>query len=235
MSSPAVIPVEYFSDLLCVWAYAAEIRLDELRRQFGARVELRYHFIPLFGCTDCRAHGDWKDQGGLRGFGAKVRETAQQFPHVSVHPEIWTRNVPSSSGTAHHLLKAVQLLQRDGLIDAAPQTHLNGKTVFEAVTWDLRLAFFHDLENIAERSVQLAIAERHHLPIAPLLSYLDSGAAMALLCQDTDLRDKYKISGSPSLVLNEGRQVLYGNVGYQLIAANVEELLDQPRNSPSWC
>lgn len=235
MTSPAVIPLEYFSDVLCVWAYAAQIRLDELRHQFGARVELRYHFMPLFGCIDCRVRGDWKDQGGLPGFAAKVRNTAQQFPHVSVHPEIWTRNAPPSSGTAHHLLKAVQLLQRDGLIDAAPQPHLEGRTIFEAVAWDLRVAFFRDLENIADRAVQLAIAERHGLPVGPLLSYLDSGAAMALLCQDTELRDKYKISGSPSFVLNEGRQILYGNVGYQLIAANVEELLDGQPHNPSWC
>lgn len=235
MTSPAAIPIEYFSDVLCVWAYAAQIRLDELRRQFGPRVELRYHFIPLFGCIDCRIHGDWKKQGGLAGFAAKVRETAQQFPHISVHPEIWTRNVPPSSGTAHHFLKAVQLLQRDGLIDSAPQQRLEGKTVFEAVTWDLRSAFFRDLENIADRAVQLAIAERHGLPVAPLLSYLDSGAAMARLCQDMELRDKYKIAGSPSIVLNEGRQILYGNVGYQLIAANVEELLDGPGDHPSWC
>lgn len=235
MTPPVVIAIEYFSDVLCVWAYAAQIRLDELRRRFGARVELRYHFIPLFGCIDCRVNGDWKDQGGLPGFAAKVRETAQQFQHIHVHAEIWTRNMPASSGTAHHFLKAVQLLQRDGLLDAAPQPRLAGKTVFEAVVWDFRLAFFRDLENIADRAVQLAIAERHGLPIGPLLAYLDSGAAMALLCQDSELRDKYKISGSPSLVLNEGRQILYGNVGYQLIAANVEELLDAPRNHPSWC
>ncbi|MEO6353828.1 MAG: DsbA family protein [Oxalobacteraceae bacterium] len=235
MSTSPPIRVEYFSDLLCVWAYAAEIRLDELRHNFGSSIDLQYHFIPLFGCTACRAAGDWKDKGGLPGFGAKVIEIAQQFPHLTVHPDIWIRNVPPSSGSCHHLLKSVQLLQINGLIDGSPQANLGGKTLFEAVTWDLRLAFFRDLENVADRKIQLAIAERHCLPIGPLVAYMDNGEAMALLCQDTDLRDKYKLSGSPSYVLNEGRQVLFGNIGYKVIAANVEELLHSPHEQASWC
>lgn len=30
--------VSYFSDVLCVWACVAQIRLDELRRQFGDQI-----------------------------------------------------------------------------------------------------------------------------------------------------------------------------------------------------
>ena len=32
------LTVSYFSDVLCAWAYAAQIKLDELRRQFGDQV-----------------------------------------------------------------------------------------------------------------------------------------------------------------------------------------------------
>jgi predicted DsbA family dithiol-disulfide isomerase len=152
-----------------------------------------------------------------------------------VHPEIWTRNIPPTSASAHLFLKSVQLLQRKGLIDAAPQDRLQGRSVFEAVVWALRKAFFRDLENIAERAVHLAIAERHALPIAALVRLLDDGQAMALLCKDLQLQDKYKVSGSPTYVLNEGRQMLYGNVGYKVIAANVEELVHQPGEQASWC
>ena len=45
-----------------------------------------------------------------------------------------------------------------------------------------------------------------------------------------------RIEGSPSLVLNQGRQKLYGNVGFRIIEANILELLRQPRaDDASWC
>ena len=40
---------------------------------------------------------------------------------------------------------------------------------------------------------------------------------------------------SPSLVMNEGRQHLNGNVGYRVIEANVHELLRKPVDEMSWC
>jgi predicted DsbA family dithiol-disulfide isomerase len=48
--------------------------------------------------------------------------------------------------------------------------------------------------------------------------------------------DKMKIEGSPSFVLSEGRQKLYGNVGFRIIEANIEELLRGPHaDEASWC
>ncbi len=45
------------------------------------------------------------------------------------------------------------------------------------------------------------------------------------------------VQGSPTYVFNEGRQMLYGNVGYRIIEANVRELLSAPAaaGEPSWC
>ena len=43
------LTVTYFSDVLCVWAYAAQIKLDELRRQFDNQIRVEYHFPRLFG------------------------------------------------------------------------------------------------------------------------------------------------------------------------------------------
>lgn len=235
MPTPPPIRIDYFSDLLCVWAYAAQIRLDELEQHYAATIDIHQHFIPVFGCTQRSIAEVWKEKGGFPGYSAHVKQIARRFPHVVLHPEIWTRNIPPTSASAHLFLKSMQLLQRKGLIDAEPQVQLQGRNVFEAVTWALRVAFFRDLENIAERAVQLAIAERHALPIAALVRLLDDGQAMALLCKDLQLQEKYKVSGSPTYVLNEGRQMLYGNIGYKVIAANVEELVHQPGDQASWC
>jgi hypothetical protein len=44
------------------------------------------------------------------------------------------------------------------------------------------------------------------------------------------------IEGSPSFVLNEGRQKLFGNVGFGILDANIQELLCSPQTGQaSWC
>ena len=56
------------------------------------------------------------------------------------------------------------------------------------------------------------------------------------ICGKWPAIDKMRIEGSPSLVLNEGRQKLYGNVGFRLIEANVQGLINAPAaDDASWC
>ena len=64
---------------------------------------------------------------------------------------------------------------------------------------------------------------------------LESGRAHAELDHDARLQRDYAVQVSPSLVLNEGRQHLNGNVGYRVIEANVRELLHKPADEMSWC
>jgi predicted DsbA family dithiol-disulfide isomerase len=65
---------------------------------------------------------------------------------------------------------------------------------------------------------------------------IHSGIAFARLATDYQDADRMRIEGSPSFVLNEGRQKLYGNVGFHLIEANIQELLRAPRtDEASWC
>ena len=49
-----------------------------------------------------------------------------------------------------------------------------------------------------------------------------SGEAHALFEGDLLEIEALKISGSPTFELNEGRQKLYGNVGYGVIEANIK-------------
>ena len=45
-----------------------------------------------------------------------------------------------------------------------------------------------------------------------------------------------RIEGSPTFELNEGRQKLFGNVGFRVIEANVREVLRDPnQDQASWC
>lgn len=235
MTKQAVATISYFSDVLCIWAYAAQIRIDELQRQFGGQIRVEYHFLPLFGDVSAHLAAGWGDRGGIAGYAQHVTQIAARFDHIEVHPEIWSRNRPPTSASCHLFLKAVQLLEKAGEIQAAPQARYGGKSVFEETVWRCRLGFFRDLQDVADRTNQEAIAAGMSLPLASVREQIDSGAAHAALCADFDAKQKNLVEGSPTYLLNKGRQKLYGNVGYRIIEANIQELLTNPGERASWC
>lgn len=234
MSDKPVV-IDHFSDVLCVWAYAAQIRLDELQREFGRQVHINYHFVPIFAVVEQRIGEGWLDKGGYVGFGKHVLDVCQQFPHVEISADVWCGETPKSSANAHLYLKAVQLLEQAGEIGCDGQSICDGRSLFEETAWRLRLSFFRDNKNISRLECQLALADEMSLPVDRVVELLHDGSAMAALCRDTDLCKGYGVAGSPSYILNEGRQKLYGNVGYKVIAANVQEVLNQPQHQASWC
>jgi len=61
---PAVATLSHFPDLLCMWAYAAQIKRDELRRQFGEQIRIEYRFLRLFVDVSARIRAGWGDRGG---------------------------------------------------------------------------------------------------------------------------------------------------------------------------
>ncbi|MEZ0374966.1 MAG: DsbA family protein [Candidatus Sericytochromatia bacterium] len=230
-----MIKIAYFSDLLCIWAYVHDIRMRTLLQEFGSQVTLSYHFLSLFAATHDKIDKGWKDRGGWRGYGEHVVEVASRFEHIRVHPEVWQAVRPHSSASTHQFIKALQLLQAQGQIDAEPQPDLDGRTLVEAAIWALRLAFFRDLRDISQRTVQQDIASDLDLPWPLIQALLESGEALAGLFLDLQLQQDFLVKGSPTLVFNEGRQTLYGNVGYRVIEANLTELLNTPSEQASWC
>ena len=99
----------------------------------------------------------------------------------------------------------------------------------------MREAFFTTLADISDRKVQLAIAEELGLDITLIQAQIDSGEAYALLSKDFDLIKEHTVTVSPTLIFNEGRQRLNGNVGYRVIEANIRESLHNPTDEQSWC
>ena len=96
MNAGRPVEVLYYTDVLCVWAYAAQIRIDELKKQFGERVVVRHRFISVFGATEDRIGRGWENRGGYAAFSDHVLEVAQGFPHIEVNPEVWRSCTPSS-------------------------------------------------------------------------------------------------------------------------------------------
>lgn len=234
MDPNAPISITYYSDVLCVWAYAAQERLDQAKRSFGERVAIGFKPCSVFGDTARKIADGWGEKGGYAGFGAHVREAAAQFDHIEVHPEIWLTVRPASSEGAHLFLKAVWLLDSHGALDACSRAPERAPS--EEFAWRLRLAFFRDCRDIAQWHVQCEVAEDMGIALAPVEAAIRDGSAFAALAADHQDKVRFAIEGSPTFLMNQGRQKIYGNVGYRVIEANIRELLRTPQTGEmSWC
>lgn len=228
-----VVQVTYFSDVLCIWAYATQVRIDATKKKFGDAVRLDYRFCPVFGDTAGKVASTWRDKGEYAGFNAHLRKVAQQFPHIEVHPDVWLKTRPPTSASAHLFMTAVQQWQqgreREGQNGSAT-------SIFDKLMWAFRCAFFRDCRDIARWDVQCELAEALGVNISAVEKSIHDGAAFAKLAADYQDADKMRIEGSPSFVLNGGRQKLYGDVGFRIIEANIQELLRTPTgDNASWC
>ena len=220
------VSIVHFSDVLCIWAYIAQVRIDELQAEFKDQVDLDLHYMPLFADTASLINNNFAE-AGHNGINQAAQKVSAGFDHVDIHPELWLNDAPTSSSNAHLFLKAIQLLDQ-----AADDSSANRAA---AAAWQFRLAFFRDGLNIAKRSVLNDLVNDLQLPVDAINEKLENGEAHAALNRDFVLQQKHQVTGSPTLVFNEGRQTIFGNVGYRVIEANVRELLHQPDPQCSWC
>jgi predicted DsbA family dithiol-disulfide isomerase len=223
----AAVPILYFSDILCVWAFFAELRLDAVRRTFGDQVEFDFRFCSVFGDVPGKIAAAWRDKGGAEGYADHVRKAAQAFPELRLHGNVWGDVRPQSSLSPHLFLKAAHLAEQEQ--KCAPGC-------FERALAETRRAFFLQGRDISRRDVQRAIGEAVGVPAVAVQDYLDSGRAHAALSADYREAEALDVKGSPTMILNQGRQKLYGNVGFRIIEANIQELLREPNpDQASWC
>jgi predicted DsbA family dithiol-disulfide isomerase len=227
------VRIDYYTDVLCIWAYIAQIKVDQIRQDFGESVDLHYRYLSLFGNNLARIGEGWKD-GGFAGYGAHVCKVAAPCDYVEVNPEVWSRNAPATSLPAHLYLNAVEILAAAGTIAAAPSEAYQGRTEAQELAWRIRQAFFRDLRDVSNLDVLREIAEDLGLPIDAIEREIHSGAAFARLSLDIDDKERLRLEGSPTFILNEGRQKLYGNVGYDVIATNIRALQERASNRPVW-
>lgn len=220
------ITLDYFTDVLCIWAYVAQIRLDELNHEFDEKIQVNEHFITLFGNTEKRIGEGWKEKGGFEGFNQHVLNVAESFPHLTINPNVWLTCRPTSSANSHLYLKAVQLLVKENKVTSSD---------FQKLIWNIRTSFFRDAKDISQINVLTELAKELSLPIDLIQGHINNGSAIAALCGDMEMREKFKLEGSPTYLLDNGRQKLYGNVGYRVLEANVQELIERPEGIASWC
>jgi predicted DsbA family dithiol-disulfide isomerase len=228
-----LITIDYFSDILCVWAYGGQIRLDALQHEFGDQVMVRHHFMTLFADTATRVGKGWKDKEGFAGFGRHMQQVCNQWPHTHLHPDVWTGCRPTSCTTSHVFLKAVSLCLDLESGDGDPVLCRR----FDALVAQTRIAFFEQAQDVSSLAVLLDLLPSLDIAADAVRARIENGEAYAALHRDAELSKTYGVQGSPTFVFNEGRQLLYGNVGYRIIDANVRELMSSAHvdGEPSWC
>lgn len=219
--------VTYFSDVLCIWAYVSQIRLDQLAAEYSDRIVIEEKFCSVYPDARTKTANTWDKKGGYPALNEMYQNIVKKYPHISVHPDVWTKTQPRSSSSVHQFLKAIQLLDAD-----APFAELASTDAIR----QFRSAFFADARDVSDWNVQCEIAEELGLDVGKIEAKIYSAEAAASLDADLKQAKLLHIIGSPTFVMNEGRQILFGNVGYKLVEANVEELFRETTGDfASWC
>jgi len=215
------LTLTYYSDILCVWAYISQARIDEVSARFSPEVDIDYRFCSVFGDTADKVGTGWANRGGYEGFCKHLHEVASEFDHIKLHPDIWQQCRPVSSTPAHILMKAVQRVDR---------------SQSRAVLQELRSAFFERCLDVGKWSVLKDALDEVGVSVKDVCELIDAGIAHADLEADRRDQQNLLVQGSPTILLNEGRQKLTGNVGFRVIEANVNELLcSKAAGEASWC
>lgn len=220
------IQIHHFSDILCIWAYVSQIRIDELEQQFQQQIAIDFNLFPVFGDVHSKMHEQWQSRGGIQAYAEHVKSVAAQFEHIVIHEAVWTNNTPTSSLPAHLFLSAIK---------AAENKQTLAKNCYKPFKQALQKAFFVEAQDISQHKILMALLEQQSLCRNIVEQSLNSGEAHARLAQDMQKAKQLNVSSSPTLIFNEDRQRLAGNVGYKIIEANVRELLHRPEAMQSWC
>ncbi|WP_169303123.1 DsbA family oxidoreductase [Thalassotalea mangrovi] len=215
-----MIKIDYFTDVLCIWAFINERRIEELAKEYGDDIEIHHHYVDVFGAVEEKMQAQWQAKGGYPGFREHVFESAGQF-QLSLDDSVWDTCRPTSSAPAHLYGKAIAIVY-------GSQSELHWLS-------GLRNAFFNQGRDISQVSVLRQLLTDLEFEAQPVIAQIESGDALAHLMSDRKKSDNLKIKGSPSMVMNDGRQILLGNVGYGIIRANIEELLQDKSAHASWC
>lgn len=215
------ITIDYFSDILCVWAWITQRRIDELNQHFKDKIDIRFQYIDIFGDAINRINEQWANKGSFEGFSDHVINSAAPYETAIVNTQVWRSTQPSTSANAHMVLKAIEIVYDKSTA-----------IKFSAL---LRHSFFVEAKNIGQLEDIFELITSQNLNLTLIKNEIDNGNALAALMQDYQTAKKLEIKGSPCFVLNEGRQVLFGNVGYRVLHTNIEELLARSKDEASWC
>lgn len=218
------LKIVHFSDVLCVWAYVGQTCLFKLVEKFGDRVQVEEHFCSIFADTQTKINKAWHNRGGFDGYADHVKGVARGFDNMRIHDDVWTKVRPKSSASPHLFIKAIELLEGEAY-EAPFSSRLSNMAAKE-----LRTAFFAEAQDISDWAVQKAISAKIGVDFGAVRDKIETGEAITQLAADYELSQTLRVQGSPTYIMNEGRQILFGNISFGILEANVSELLSETSN-----
>uniref|UniRef100_Q31FA3 DSBA-like thioredoxin domain-containing protein n=1 Tax=Hydrogenovibrio crunogenus (strain DSM 25203 / XCL-2) TaxID=317025 RepID=Q31FA3_HYDCU len=217
------IKITFLGDLLCIWAYSTHALLKKLKHEYANCIEIDYRFISVFGDAEKFIDNGWHDKGGYSGFSNHLQTVASELGYINVNSVIWNDCKPKTSSMAHLYMKAIQLWEQKNMSSSDSQNPPKRKS--EEVLWQMRVLFFEQGKDISNTKILDNLLKNANIDSEQITPFLEDGSAMASLLSDYELKPQLKLDGSPTLLLNANRQKLYGNIGYEVIKANIEALL----------
>ena len=119
----SAVKVSYFSDALCIWAYVAQARIDAVRVKFGDTARLDHRFCSVFANTAVKIPSTWRE-GEYARFNAHLRNVAQQFPHIEIHPDIrpvdGLQDFPADAGAERRAIVVLERKEHMGILRGQP-------------------------------------------------------------------------------------------------------------------
>ena len=177
------IKIEYYSDILCIWAYVTQLRIEKLIETFGDRIEITAYACSVFPDAHEKIALLWQNRGGFEGYGAHVRSVAEKFPHIEVHSDVWNKTVPRTSAAAHLFVKAVEIIEAD-----LDRNDMHQKPYLEKLStraaWALRKAFFVEARDISDWDTHRDIAKALGIDYGQIERAIRSSEALARLESD---------------------------------------------------
>lgn len=205
MSNKVII--DYYTDVLCIWAWVSQHRVERLQQELGDNISIQFHYIDVFGDTHTKMKNQWAERGSFDGFAKHVTHSASEYPTAIVNEKIWKEVKPTTSTNAHILLKAVELS------DSSQKS--------EKLALLVREAFYVNAQDISDMNILFDIAKQAGLELHTVKKHINNGSAVAALMSDYQQAKQLALKGSPTYLIDNGRQTLFGNVNYQTLKANI--------------
>lgn len=182
---PARLPELWeWAEYYCPWCYIAAVRLHKVMKEYEGQVKLKVRPFPLEVFGSGAAPRDILEQEWWL---AAIQEPTAEF--APYEGDDWpTTTLPA--------------------FEAAWCAFRQGEDVGHDYDLRIRRAFFAEGRNIGRREVLLEIAEETGLDLRPFREAFESGEARAaVLAQAQAGRERYRVRGTPTVMLSDGTKL----------------------------